>query len=174
MGNTTQAKSKTSPETVSADGPGNKEQPTGSTPSKAIEDLRFDLLRSALYHDMRQSGLLRAHRILLFLTILLGSGAIAAFGAEFPLIGQAAGVAVAVLGTASLVWDYGGVSKDHALLRQRFYALLSGLETGADVHTTKSEMTLIFADEPPVIYRVNQRAHNRAGESLFGDDFTKA
>lgn len=145
----------------------------GGQATKAIEDLRFDLLRSALYHDIRQTALLRLHKILTFVNIMLGSGAIAAFGAQFPLIGQFAGLAVATVGAAQLVFDFNGSARDHADLRRRYYSLLATAQRDTDPAAIAAEMTLIYADEPPLRDRVNRRAHNQAGESMFGDDFTR-
>ena len=108
---------------------------TGSAggPATEVDRLRFDLLRSALYHDMRQTLLLRVHRILTFLNLLAGSAAIAAFGATFPIVGIGAGLMVAVISAAQLTWDFGGTSGRHTDLRRRFYALLAELERGGAV-----------------------------------------
>ncbi|MBI6628353.1 hypothetical protein [Pontibaca salina] len=148
----------------------------GETAEKAteIELVRFDLLRCALYHDISQHWLGRIHRGLTFLMIVLGSGAIAGFGASYPIVGQAAGALIAVIGAASLVWGFGESAVLHADLRRRYYGLLAELERGADMADVKARMTTIYSDEPPVSNRINKRAHNQAGQSLFGDDFNRA
>ncbi len=140
-----------------------------------VEQLRFDLLRSALYHDMRETFLMRVHRISLFTLVLLGSGAIAGFGADRPEIGQAAGLLVAVISAAQLVWDFAGAARDHGALRRRFYDLLADAgQRDVDISAIESAMTRVFADEPPVRHRTNRRAHNRAGRNMFGNDFERA
>ena len=148
--------------------------PAGREATSPVEQLRFDLLRSALYHDQRQQALARWHKALMFLSILLGSSAIAAFGSQYPHVGQAAGLVVAIIGAAQLVFDFGGAARDHADLRRRFYALLSEAGPDCDVKVVTAQMTLAFADEPPIVPRVNRKAHNAAGTNMFGDDFTRA
>ena len=140
----------------------------------AIEGLQFELLRSALYHDMRETSLTRLHKALSFASILLGSGAIAAFGAQFPFIGQAAGLCVATVAAVQLVFDFGSAARHHAELRKRFYGLLAKIETVDDTASIRADMTVVYADEPPMHDRTNSKAHDKAGKSLFGDDFTRA
>lgn len=137
------------------------------------EKVRFDLLRSALYHDRRQRKNARLSKLLAFINILFGSAAVAAFGASFPIVGQAFGIAIAVTGAVSIVWDPAGLSGLHSDLRRRFYALLARAEEGASVAELRAGATLIYGDEPPIHNRDNRRAHLQAGESLFGDDFAK-
>ncbi|OIQ38090.1 MAG: hypothetical protein BM560_20090 [Roseobacter sp. MedPE-SWde] len=154
----------TEPDTEHAD--------TATGPTSKIGHLRFDLLYSALYHDGRQIYWLRIHRLCLFVTILLGSGAIAAFGAEYPVLGQFSGIAVALLSAAQLVWDFGSRARDHNDLRRRFYILLGETEDDrCNIPDIRRRMTVVYADEPPINERARKRAHNQAGESLFGDDF---
>ncbi|WP_298494553.1 hypothetical protein [uncultured Maritimibacter sp.] len=168
MGQTTD----TTPETAASFG---TKGPAAGHPSAApVTELRFDLLRSATYHDLCQRNLARLHRFLQFLTVLLGSAAIAAFGSQFPIFGQAAGIAVAAIAAAQLVWDFGGLARTHGDLRRRFFTLLSEHEGGAPDADVMARLTMIYADEPPVIRRLNRRAHNHAGMTLYGDDFTKA
>lgn len=157
--------------TVSTDRPssGNAGPATGSKTTS--ENVTFDILRSALYHDLRQRKLSRVNRFAMFLNILFGSAAVAAFGAEYPLIGQVFGVLIAVIGAASIVWDFGGRSGQHGELKRRFYALLADAERGIDPDTLRASMTVIYGEEPPINSRDNRRAHNQAGESMFGDDF---
>jgi hypothetical protein len=146
----------------------------GSSTPEDLKNLRFELLRSALYHDMCESRSRGTHRLLVFVTILLGSGAMAGFGTDFPELGQVAGLLVATLGAAQFVWDFGGQASVHAELRRRFYALLSDIEAGADPTSVAGRMVAIYADEPPCIDRLNRKAHNRAAYSVYGDDFQRA
>jgi len=139
-----------------------------------IGQLRFDLLRSALYHDMRETKLKRLYRFLMFLNLLAGSGAIAAFGFQIPEIGQVAGLLVAAISSAQLVWDFAGAARDHADMRRRFYGLLAEAERpieGSAVLDIQAKMVLIYADEPPIVRKTNEIAHDQAGEALFGDNF---
>ncbi|MDN5568186.1 MAG: hypothetical protein L0G27_05475 [Paracoccus sp. (in: a-proteobacteria)] len=147
------------------------EGPTpGDQAAKALKELKFELLRSALYHDICQQRAERRHRGLTFANVLLGSGAIAGFGAQLPLLGQLAGVAVAAIAGLQLVWDFGGAAHCHAGLRRRFYDLLADLDEGAVPVVVQARQTRIFADEPPVDEAVNKIADQRAGLSIFGDE----
>jgi hypothetical protein len=140
----------------------------------AIGRLRFDLLYSALYHDRQETRWQRRHRAALFISVLLGSGAVAAFGAQFPVWGQIAGVAIATISAAQLVWDFGGRARDHRDLKGRFYALLAKAQTAdCDIAGLRGEAVALYADEPPIHNADRRAAHNQAGESLFGDDFDK-
>lgn len=148
--------------------------PTTNTtgPTTQIGRLRFDLLQSALYHDVLQIKAERTHKCLLFLSVLLGSGAIVAFGAQIPILGQAAGLVIALVSAAQLVWNFGGLGRDHKELQRRYYILLSEAEDVAcDVTDIRRRMTVIYADEPPINDKVRHLTHNQAGRSLFGKDF---
>lgn len=152
-------------------------RPAAGGPTSEIELVRFDLLRSAVYHGMRERTQLRWQRVGMFLTIILGSSAFAAFWANASLIGQIASGSVAVIGAGQLVFDFGGTALQHADLRRRFYDLLAEAESIADIADIKAlraKMAALYADEPPEVERVNRKAHNRAGESLWGDDYNKA
>lgn len=143
--------------------------PSGGKATGGLKALRFELLRSAQYHDICQHRAALRHRALTFANVLLGSGAIAGFGAQMPLVGQMAGVAVAVISCAQLVWDFGGVAHSHAGLRRRFYDLLADLDEGAEPVTVQARQVRIFADEQPVDEAVNRIADRRAGQSIYGD-----
>ncbi|MFD1913828.1 hypothetical protein [Halodurantibacterium flavum] len=142
---------------------------TTADPSTSIGGAEFDLLRSALYHDMRASWFGALHRASLFVTILLGSGTVAVMGADQPFFAILTGFAVAVVSAASLVWDFSGRARDHMELKRRFYTLLSQLEAGTSGRDIGPQMTLIYADEPAIFYGVNAIAHNAAVSSLYGD-----
>jgi hypothetical protein len=142
-------------------------KPAGGASAK-IDLMRFELMRSAFYHDMCQTRLGRTHRLLTFVMVLLGSGAIAGFGAQCPIVGQVAGALVAVIGAASLVWGFGEAAVSHSDLRRRFYGLLADLEAGGDLNDLTARMTMIYADEPPINARINDAAHDRAGNLVYG------
>lgn len=149
-------------------------QSAAGGPSTAIGQLRFDLLRSAIYHDLLQRRFEVTHKLLTFCNVLLGSGAILGFGAQWPLVGQISGAAVAVVGATQLVWDFSGRGRDHRELKRRFYSLYSEARDECDIADIRSREILIFPDEPPINNRANNTAHNMAGQSLFGDEFTRA
>ncbi|GAB5432211.1 MAG: hypothetical protein EpisKO_15810 [Epibacterium sp.] len=148
------------------------------TTALTVERLKFEALRSALYHDMCETRLARLHRFLTFLTVLGGSGAVVALGAEgievswigSVTLGQVFGIAIAAIASIQLVWDFSGAARDHRELRRKFYALLARLER-AEVFPDEvsSEMVLLYAEEPGLRKRINRLAHNQAGRSIYGD-----
>lgn len=140
----------------------------GSEAAEALTRLRFDLLRSALYHDNCERSLQRLNRTLTFVTILLSSAAVAALGADYPRAGQVAGAIVATIAAAQLVWDFAGQSIRHGNLRRRFYDLLAEAEEGGDAVAITAKATRLFSEEPPISQRRNRRAHNLAGDSIYG------
>lgn len=148
--------------------------PTGSASPKAIEVLKFEALRSALYHDGMETLFRRIDRLCAFATIMLGSAAVVGFANSVPTLGQMAGIAIAAIGAAQLVMGFESRSRDHRELRRAFYKLLAGIERGDDITVVRADLTLLYADEPPVSHRANRKAHNRAGRVIWGEDFNKA
>ncbi|SDE90925.1 hypothetical protein [Limimaricola pyoseonensis] len=146
----------------------------GHQAASATVDLqRFELLRSALYHEDREDWYGRYSRMITFIVLLLGSSAVAAFGADHEIFGQIAGAMIAVLSGIALVWDMGGRMQAHAVLKRRFFWLMAEIERGRAPHAIMAEATLIYADEPPAMCAVNAVAHNRAGRNIYGDDFDR-
>lgn len=171
MRETTEATPPTSPTGTAA---GDQRNASGDQAPAAEVDLqRFELQRSALYHEDREDWYGRISRITTFLVLLLGSGAVAAFGSERELLGQLAGLAIAVLSGAALVWDMSGRMQTHAVLKRRFFWLMADLEKGRALREIVAEATMIYADEPPAMCAVNAVAHNRAGQNIYGNDFDR-
>lgn len=167
MGQKTNAACCTTPSNVAA-GNGDKGASAIGEAAKGIDELRFQLLRSALYHDMLNAKWARVHRLLTFFSVLLSTAAVAAFGGSWPWIGQIGGVAVAVISTVQLVWDFSSLSVRHGDLRRRFYELLADLDDGVAPDAIRAKLPRIFPDEPAISDDVNRRAHNMAGESVYG------
>lgn len=136
--------------------------------------LRFDLLRSAIYHDEREQTMSFRNRASAFLTIILGSSVIAAMAESFPQAATVFAALTVVNGAAVLVFDYAGSARDHRDLKRRFYEMLSEIEEeDRNLRDIRRRMTLAYADEPPIMHALNAVAHNRAGETLFADDFDR-
>ncbi|RMC37519.1 hypothetical protein [Paracoccus alkanivorans] len=147
--------------------------PTTNYPTAPKVDPTFKLLFSALYHDMAETTLMRWHRLLTMLNLLLGSGAAAAIGARHPNWALWMGLAVALIGSLQLVWDFGKVARDHAVLRQRYYDLMADFQRGKSAKEVEACMTALYGAEPPIIERLRKRAHNKAGRSLYGGKFNR-
>jgi len=166
----------TDPEANSPGPAAGQQGPAAGRPAAKSEadKVEFSLLRSAIYHDLAERLWMRLHHATTFTLLLLGSGAIAAFGADIPRLGQLAGVAVAILSALTFVFDFAGEAQTHRTLRRRFYDLLADFRAGGDPARFRVLEAQAFKDEPATIHRLNRRAHDRAGESLFGNDFTRA
>lgn len=141
------------------------------TPAKV--DLKFQLLFSALCHDAAETTAMRKHRAFTAVNLVLGSGAAVAIAGQYPVAAQVMALMVAVVGAAQLVWDFGKVGRDHALQRQRYYELLADLERGREEQDICASMITLYGTEPPVSFRMQKAAHNRAARSLYGDEFKR-
>lgn len=161
--------------TPRATDPGRRDQRGAANHHTAAPvELRFKLLFAALCHDIAEERMMRWHRLFTAVNLLLGSGAAVAISAHSPRCAQLMAGMVAVVGAAQLVWDFGKVARDHALQRQRYYELLADLERGRDENDVAASMTTLYGSEPPVRRHLQKIAHNRAGRSLYGDNFVRA
>ena len=134
-----------------------------------VELLRFDLLRSALYHDDREQGLSRRNRWFAFATVVLGSSFAVTLLGEYPVAGLIAAALTVLINAAALVFDYAGGARDHRELKRRYYELLADAEAAEpDTAAIRRRMTLIYADEPPFHRALNAVAHNQAGDLIWG------
>lgn len=147
---------------------------TADHPAPASVDLEFTLLYSALCHDMHERAYARLHRASSAFNLVLGSAAAVAIAGEHPAWAQGMALAVAIIGAVQLVWDFGGLARDHSILRQRFYALQSDLTRGRAPAEVEADMIELFGQEPPTSDRTRSRAHDAAGRSLYGDDFVRS
>ena len=116
-------------------------------------DLRFDLLRNAIYHSARARFLDFCTRVFNFAVILLGTSAAADLG-KIGNIDQgllAAGAAIA--GIVQLVGDFGVSARTHSYLQRRCYELLAELGSAApteeSLRAIRAKLTLVYGEEPP-------------------------
>jgi hypothetical protein len=129
-------------------------------------ELKFELLRNALYHDAREAFLSGASRMIMFLTALAGTAAFGTITAGVSVVAEAAAFGAAALATLGLVFDLGGRARTHQDLRRRFYALLAKAEGGAEPPRLRRAMTMLYAEEPPMMWGVDAMAHNQAARAL--------
>jgi hypothetical protein len=135
------------------------------TPDRA--NIRFNVLRNALYHSARRRSLERWNRIFNFAVVLLGA---AAFGEALRHVGlgpQIIGAALAVIGALQLVLDFGRQARDHQVLQRDYYGLLADIEetpdpTPAQIAAWQGRMIRITADEPPTLRALDAKAYNDA------------
>ncbi|WP_132080751.1 hypothetical protein [Sinorhizobium americanum] len=141
------------------------------------DQIRFNVLRNALYHTSRRLTFDRWNRWFNFIVILLGATAMTDFLSTFGIdVSQSAfGVAVAAVGAASLAFDFGGKARDHQSLQRDYYNLLAEIEENLtpspqDLAIWQSKMIRIAGDEPPTLRALDAKAYNDAigATELYG------
>lgn len=138
------------------------------------DNVRFNALRNALYHTGRRMTFERWNRIFNFLVVVLGA---AATGGIITHIGWDPiwpAAAVALVGAAQLVFDFGRSARDHQSLQKEYYNLLADIESEIDpsddqIATWNSRMTRIAGDEPPTLRALDAKAYNDALDALEFD-----
>ncbi|MBY3597549.1 hypothetical protein [Rhizobium bangladeshense] len=131
--------------------------------------IRFNVLRNALYHTSRRLTFDRWNRWFNFLVIVLGATAVTDWlkGVGIEMSQSVFGVAVAAVGAASLVFDFGGKARDHQSLQRDYYNLLAEIEekidpTEQDLAAWYSKMIRIAGGEPPTLRALDAKAYNDA------------
>lgn len=137
----------------------------------ARENIRFNALRNALYHTARRRVFERWNRVFNFGVILLGTAAAADVLQKINIDQLWVGAAVAVVGAAQLVFDFGRSARDHQALQRDYYRLLSDIELQVDpsidqCNKWQSEMIRITADEPPTLRAIDAKAYNDAIDAI--------
>lgn len=140
---------------------------------QSLDELRFHVLRNALYHTARRRWLERWNRTFTFLTVLLGTAAAAQLLTEFGF-DRWIGAAVAAVGALQLVFDFSGEARTHEGLQRRYYAILAEMEEAGDptehqLRRWRGEWMRITADEPPTFRALDSIAHNEASDALGYD-----
>ena len=138
--------------------------------AKQINDLRFDLLRNAIYHTARSLFFDRWTRALNFVVIILGTSAVAQLsqGIVDPKWLVSGAVFAA---TIQLVGDFSVSARTHAYLQRRCYELLAELEavTSPDelkVASIRAKLTTLYGEEPPPMRALDAIAYNAACDSI--------
>lgn len=131
------------------------------------ENIRFNVLRNALYHTARRLRFERLNRWFNLAIILLGATAMSDVLGRMGVPAFVVGAAVAVLATLQLVFDFGGSARDHRQLQREYYDLLADIEASVEPDATQcalwySRMIRIAGEEPPVMRAVDAKAYNDA------------
>ncbi|MEO2039344.1 MAG: hypothetical protein ABGW90_11725 [Martelella sp.] len=140
------------------------------------ENVSFNVLRNALYHTARRLTFDRWNRWASALVILLGAAAVADFFLRFGIETVYLSIAVTMVGTLQLVFDFGGRARDHQALQRDYYNLLAEIEekpdaNAADIAAWRARMTRIAGDEPPTLRAIDAKAYNDAFDALeFGEE----
>jgi len=133
----------------------------------ATENIRFNVLRNALYHTAQRLKFERRTRWLNFGVIVAGASAM---GGVLGYLGWPqflAGAFAALLGAIQLVFDPAGSAREHRTLQRDYYNLLADIEevtepTADQCAAWYSRMVRIAGDEPPVMRAVDAKAYNDA------------
>lgn len=135
------------------------------------ENIRFNVLRNALYHTARRRALERINRWFNFLVVILGAAAVGDIFAKYGIPQSYMGLAVAVIGAMQLVFDFGRQARDHQGLQRDYYRLLADIEASVDDGEAAranwySRMIQITADEPPTFRALEAKAYNDAADAM--------
>lgn len=128
----------------------------GLTP---IEFFEIECLNSARYHEDRETFFSFVNKGALFLIVLSGTAALSPLREHHPLIFP---LLTTVLGLLNLVFDVSGKARLHAGLKRDVYIILADVKDGANLEKLRKRLTLVYADEPPVMYAVSAVAYNGA------------
>ncbi|MBA8907178.1 hypothetical protein HNQ95_002960 [Aminobacter ciceronei] len=136
-----------------------------------VENLRFNALRNALYHTARRRFFELWNRIFNFAVVMLGAAAVGDLLSKYGIDQVPVGVAVAAVGAAQLVFDFGRSARDHQSLQRDYYNLLADIEQTVDPSDDKcaewqAKMIRFAADEPPTYRAVDAKAYNDAAGAL--------
>jgi hypothetical protein len=137
--------------------------------AQQLSDLRFDILRNAIYHSARTHFFDRIMRVLNLCIIVLGASAATEL---FPPEWQkwlAGGAAIAA--ALQLVGDFAGLTRLHGYLQRRCYELLAELEATpapdeSKVASVRSKLTALYGEEPPPMRALDAIAYNAACDSV--------
>jgi hypothetical protein len=136
-----------------------------STPEPERQRILSDILRgcerSTLYHKAREGALDSAHRFMMFLIVVGGSGAVIAVSED---LGVAPYIAVvpAILGAIDLVFGLTKQAKDHAVLARDFMDLAADARIGArKLDELQARFYRLCAEEPPVYEALESLCFNQ-------------
>lgn len=137
-----------------------------SSSALTAKDLTFDLLQNAAYHSDRLAHFAGTHRVVSFITILFGTGAVAGAIASCPWLAGVSGVLTAVASSLDLAMDLAGQARLHEKLRERVFALMADVEEAGDdparLRAIRGSLTRLFGEEAADMCVVNAMAHNAA------------
>jgi hypothetical protein len=134
-------------------------------------DVKFDALRSAIYHASRANFFNFWTRVFNFLVVILGATAFADVTTEPKWFAGAA----AVIGALQLVFDFAGKARDHQYLQRRFYELVANVAdkwTADETQVAQWSAALhrLYADETTPMRALDAISHNAACDALGHDN----
>ncbi|MBO6759152.1 MAG: hypothetical protein JJ902_22700 [Roseibium sp.] len=138
------------------------------------DNIRFNVLRNALYHTARRQFFERLSRMTSFVVVVLGASAMSDVASHFGFATIWLGFAIAVFGAIQLAFDYGGQARDHQQLQRDYYNLLADIEESAQHDEAEcgawyARMLRITSAEPPILRAIDAKAYNDALDAVEGD-----
>lgn len=135
------------------------------------DNLRFNVLRNALYHTARRRVFERINRILNFAIIALGATAMSDIIIRSDISPIWLGATVTIIGALQLVFDFARQARDHQILQRDYYHLLAEIEekteaNEADCARWQAKIIRITSDEPPILRALDAKAYNDALDAL--------
>jgi hypothetical protein len=149
-------------------------QATASTipePQTGEEGITLNCLMNARYHGAREAFLDTIHRWFMFGVIICGAGAVSALFSEIPFVNTVLGTVAAILGAADLAFDLSNRARTHALMKRRYFELLSDLRDGQKTIAQVEACTHRYsADEEPAYYALLMGSWNAAQQMVYGNE----
>ena len=131
-------------------------------------EIKFDVLRNAIYHSSRRRFFELLSRFLSFCVVVSGTAAVANLAVLDP---RWLAALAAAIGALQLVFDFNGRARLHENLQRRYFELIAVIDavveaTDQDVAKWRADLTLIYADEPPPMRALDAIAYNKACDAL--------
>jgi hypothetical protein len=168
----TKAAAATVPSLARKLGTRNSQAPTptaASEPSTAEEGVTLNCLMNARYHGAREAFLDAIHRWFMFGVIISGAGAVSGLFLQFPTVNPILGAVAAILGAADLAFDLSNRARTHALMKRRYFELLSDLRDGQKTIGQVEACTHRYsADEEPAYQALLMGSWNAAQQMVYG------
>ncbi len=147
--------------------------PSGaSTPERQalMDGLRCDLLMNARYHASREAFLDTVHRVLMFLIIVLGAGAVTDLF-NTPWIRGAFAASAVIFAALDLTADLSNRARTHSMMKRRYFELLADLADGLKTPTQiEASMHRCSAEEEPAFHALLAESWNAAQEMIYGNN----
>ncbi|MDB5596245.1 MAG: hypothetical protein JWM36_3206 [Hyphomicrobiales bacterium] len=144
-----------------------------------LDDLRFEIIRGAMYHDDLERHYARLHRWIMFIVIFSGTAAAANMLPAQPILwwpwAEPSKPVLALLlsllstlaGTVDIVWDVSGKARLHSSLKRQAYDLLADCEDAdCDARQMRQRIVRTLVDEPPILHAANALAFNGAAQNM--------
>jgi hypothetical protein len=150
-----------------------KEMNDDAAESKRLRDLKFNATRNAMYHSWRKAFLDFWNRIFSLIVIVAGTAAAADLGGRIGFADSIQYLAflAALAGTLQLVFDFGGMAREHDFLRRQYYELLAQMAEEQNppesvIAKWERDLFRLYADEPAPMRALDALAFNATVEAF--------